>query len=81
MNNIVIGVTRKDLASFMAWPLAPLGLSTYVKNQNRVDQGLDPAGSELPFDVAPYAHSHVAKQMLERLQRDVKEYPLFYFCG
>lgn len=96
MQGVQVGTTRTDLTAFMSWPLAPLGLATYllllwltiphnvlissiyVKTQTAQEDGGEPVSDLLPFDVSAQAHSHVAKEMLERMRRDAKAYLHFY---
>ena len=67
-----VEITMVDIKAFSGFPLFPIHLSSYCSAITRESRGLTPIDALVPFDVAnhPYAKSHVAVQMIERLRDD-----------
>jgi len=71
-----LSVCIAELNSFAGKPLASIDLGKFTTTSTRFDSGLLPLDTEIPFDVSnhPQAQTAVARSMISRLTKDVKEY-------
>ncbi|MDA7651361.1 hypothetical protein N8602_00255, partial [bacterium] len=67
-----LGMTQTELETCAAKVMSPIGLDGYVKLMTRKERGLDSVNPKLQFDTTQHkqATSYVARQMLERLNKD-----------
>lgn len=71
-----VGISKADVMSFGDIPLAPIGLTSYVKMRSRSERGQSELSPTVPFNVRehPWAKSHVANSTISRLEDDVNFY-------
>ena len=76
VDGINVGTSAADVNVFGRIPLSPLGLTAFVSEQTREQEGLAKVSETLPFDLKghPSSRSHIASCMLRRLEDDAKEY-------
>ena len=67
-----VEISTVDIKAFSGFPLFPIHLSSYCSAITRESRGLTAIDPVVPFDVSnhPYAKSHVAVQMIERLTEE-----------
>ena len=72
-----------DLQNFAGKPLGSIDLHQITRFVTRSDCGLPLLQPEIPFDVSehPQAKTYVARSMISRLTKDVKEYALSQNSG
>ncbi len=68
-----LNLSAADVQAFASAPMAPIGLTTYVVQRTRMQQGKSRVNESLQFDVSnhPAAKAGVAATMLTRLKEDV----------
>ena len=71
-----VKVTLEELDAFSSVPLSSLCLDDFVVSSSKKSQGGQAFHDQLPFDVDhhPASKSHVARDILKRLKKDIKFY-------
>jgi hypothetical protein len=77
-NNLdpLLSLSLQEIEEFSTLPLSSINLDNYITDISRIDNNLAPIDEVLPFNISGHnqANSKVAKNMLNRLSTDMKEY-------
>lgn len=71
-----VNIPIRQLQAFAGQPLGPIKLENYVSYLTRMENGLQPVSSQLPFNVSTEkaARSHSSQATMQRVAADVYKY-------